>query len=548
MEWCRVEGLGGARSSKRFRSLRAAHPKALNLVCRVMQAARGPRPGRRIPPVTSMMKALRVVGALLAGSLLAAGYPPFEWTTVSWAGLLGLVWLVATAPSRRIALWSGYLFGLTYFGVILWWLTEVELIAYYPLAMVQAVAFLIVAAGSYRYRDAPPWTFVLAVAGSSALAEFLRVRWPFGGFPWGSVGVTVGATPLRPSAQWFGATGWGVILAAMAAVVVLVIRKRLTERALASALVIICLLGVAGNVWPAVPDGEARQVTIVQGNSPCPGTRCPNERQLIFESHLALTRNLPAGADLIVWPESSTGGRADPLHDPSVAELIGNEAVRLDTIILVGGDLDAGPDHFQNVNMVFGRDGTIMDVYRKRHPVPFGEYVPIRPVFERVPALDRVPRDMIRGDRQSLFDLGGVRFGSVISYEGSYARYERQAVRSGAEFIVLATNEASFGVTPASDQFIAISRVRAAELGVDVVHAAVTGRSAFVHADGRVEGLTGLFETTTVDGTVLARTAGPTLYVRWGDWLQVAAMIAFLALVASSWFTGGEAGRRTRKG
>ena len=490
------------------------------------------------------MKVLRLVGAVLAGSLLAAGYPPFEWTTVSWAGLVGMVWLVATAPGRRIALWSGYLFGLAYFGIILWWLTEVELIAYYPLAMVQAVVFLIMAAGSYRYREGPPWVFVLAVAGSYAVAEFLRVRWPFGGFPWGSVGVTIGATPLRPSAQWFGATGWGVILAAMAAVVVLAILHRLSWKVLVAGLAAICLLGLAGNVWPSVPDGEARQVTIVQGNSPCPGDRCAGERRLIFESHLALTRNLPSGADLIVWPESSTGGRADPLHDPSVARAIGDEAIRLDAMILVGGDLDAGPDHFQNVNMVFGSDGTIIDVYRKRHPVPFGEYVPIRPVFERVPALDRVPRDMIRGDGQSLFDLDGVLFGSVISYEGSYARYERQAVRSGARFIVLATNEASFGVSAASDQFISISRVRAAELGVDVVHAAVTGRSAFVHADGRVEGLTGLFETTTVDGTVLARTAGPTLYVLWGDWLQVATMIAFLVLVISSLFSDRRPDRR----
>ena len=110
--------------------------------------------------------------------------------------------------------------------------------------------------------------------------------------------------------------------------------------------------------------------------------------------------------------------------------------------------------------------------------MPFGEYVPLRPLFEMVPALDRVPRDMVRGREQVLFDLDGVRFGSVISYEGAYARYEREAVRAGAAFLVLATNEASFGRTPASDQLIAISRMRAAELGVDLVHAAVTGKSA----------------------------------------------------------------------
>ena len=484
-----------------------------------------------------MVAVVRLVAAVASGVLLALGFPPFEWTSLSWSGLFGLLWLVATAPSRRVALWSGYLFGVGYFGLLLWWLTEVELIAFYPLAMVQAVAFLIVAAGVYLHRDASPWVFVLAAAGSAALAEFLRVRWPFGGFPWGSPGVTVGATPLRPSAQWFGSTGWGVILVGMAAIALVVMQRRLSWKSLAGGVAIVCFLGVTGNIWPAVPRGETREVTIVQGNSPCPGTRCPDERRLIYESHLALTRDQAPGTDLVVWPESSTGGSADPLRDPAVIAAIGNEAVRLGATILVGGDLDAGPGNFENVNVVFGPDGAIVDTYRKQHPVPFGEHVPLRSIFSRIPALDRVPRDMIRGEGHILFDLDGVPFGSVISYEGAYARYERQSVRSGASFMVVATNEASFGETPASDQFIAISRIRAAELGVDVVHAAVTGRSAFVYADGRVEGLTDLFETATVDGTVRARVAGPTLYVRWGDWLQVAAMVAFLILAVRTWFT-----------
>ena len=445
------------------------------------------------------------------------------------------MWLVATAPTRRVALWSGYLFGLAYFGVILSWLIEVELIAYYPLVMVQAVALLVLAAGAYRYRAASPWVFVLATAGAGALAEFLRVRWPVGGFPWGSIGVTVGATPLRPSAQWLGATGWGVILTGMAAVAVMVVLRRLSWKPLAGGVIAISVIGLAGNLWPAVPTGETREIIIVQGNSPCPGTRCPDERRLIYESHLMLTQGLSPGADLIVWPESSTGGRSDPLRDPGVTSAIAGEADRLDAMIMVGGDLDAGPDHFQNLNMVFGPDGSFIGQYHKRHPVPFGEYVPLRPVFERIPALDRVPRDMVRGTEQVLFDLDGVPFGTVISYEGAYARYARQAVRSGGGFIVLATNEASFGDSQASDQFIAISRMRAAELGVDIVHAAVTGRSAFVRADGRVDGLTDLFETTTSHDTVQARSAGPTLYVRWGDWLQVATMIAFLILVLRTW-------------
>ena len=493
----------------------------------------------------ALITVLRLVGAAGAGALLALGFPPFEWTSLSWLGLFGLVWLAADAPNRRTALWSGYLFGLAYFGLLLWWLTRVELIAFYPLVMVQAAAALITAGAVYRYREGPPWAFVLAAAGSAGLAEFLRVRWPIGGFPWGSIGATVGPTPLRPSLQWVGATGWGVLLAALAALAALAVRRRMSWKAMAGAAAAMCALGLAGNLWAAVPRGEEREAVIVQGNSPCPGVRCPGERQLIYESHLSLTRGLEPGMDLVVWPESSTGGRADPLRDPEVIRAIGAEAVRLGAVILVGGDLDAGPGRFENVNVVFGRGGEIVGRYLKQHPVPFGEYVPARAVLGWLPALARVPRDMVRGEGQVLFDLDGAPFGSVISYEGAYARYERGLVRAGASFVVLATNEASFGETPASDQLIAISRVRAAELGVDIVHAAVTGRSAFVYADGRVEGLTGLFEEAVSSGAVRTRTASPTLYVRWGDWLQLAAAAAFLVMWARNLISGRRERART---
>ncbi len=473
---------------------------------------------------------LQLPATAIAGVLLSLGYPPYEWTFLAGVGLVAFVWVVSRSETLRMALWSGYVFGLAYFAIILSWLIQVELIAYYPLVMVQALAFLFIAGAVFRFRHAPSWMFVLGVAGASALAEFVRVRWPFGGFPWGSIGVMVGATPLRPSAQWIGATGWGVVLAAVAALAVMAVRRRCRFRVLVAAMGAVLILGLAGNVWPAVPEGETRAVAIVQGNSPCPGSICPRERSLIYESHLALTRALDPGPDLVVWPESSTGGPADPLRDPAVAQAIGAEASRLGSQILVGGDLDAGPDHFLNVNVVFGPQGDIVGMYHKRHPVPFGEYVPLRPLFEIIPALDRVPRDMIRGDRPMLFELDGIQYASVISYEGAYARYEREAMKAGASFLVLATNEASFGKSQASDHLLAMSRMRAAELGTDLVHAAVTGKSALVYADGRVEGVTELFEATTLEGEVATRAAGPTLYTRWGDWLQVVTMVAFIGL------------------
>ncbi len=474
---------------------------------------------------------VRLGAALLAGAVMATGYPPYEWTLVSWAGLMMIVWLLLTAGSGSLARWSAFASGVSFFGILLSWLIEVELLAFYPLVLLQALPMVLVGYAAHRAAASPPLHVVVAVAGSWALAEFLRVRVPFGGFPWGTAGLTVSSTPLRPSAQYIGSSGWSVLLLMGATLIALMALRRVSWRPLAGLLLVGVALGVAGNVWPAVPDGASRRVAIVQGNSPCPGTRCANERAVIFESHLDLTAGIEAGSvDLVVWPESSTGGGSDPVQNPEVGGLIADQAARIGAPLLVGGDRGAGPENFINVNVVFDSRGGIEGEYRKRHPVPFGEYVPLRELLDWIPALDRVPRDLLPGDRVVLFDAAGVPFASVISYEGAFARYERESMLEGAAFLVVATNEASYGDTPASDQLIAISRLRAAELGTDVVHAAVTGRSAMVGADGRIEGLTDLFERTVTTGEVRARTAGPTVYVRLGDWLQVLALLAFLGM------------------
>ena len=473
----------------------------------------------------------RVASGAVAGLCVMTGFPPYEWTIVSWAGMAGLVWLLATSPSARAARWTAYVYGLSFFGTLLSWLAEVELLAVYPLVMLEALPMLIVGSAVYRYRDASPFVFVLVAAGSMGLAEYVRVRWPYGGFPWGAPGLTVSGTPFRPSAQWIGASGWTVVLIGLAALVVLVVRRRVSVKALAIAALGMLALGFAGNLWPAIPQGASRVATIVQGNSPCPGARCPNERILIYESHLALTQTIdPGTTDLVVWPESSTGAVTDPVQHPAIGEAIGIEAARIGAAMIVGGDRDAGPENFINANVIFDSTGSMIGEYRKRHPVPFGEYVPLRPLLEWIPALDRVPRDMIRGVDPVLIDLGGVPLATVISYEGAFARYEREAVADGARLLVVATNEASFGDTPSSDQFIAISRLRAAEFGLDIVHAAVTGRSAFVLADGSVIDRTGLYQTGMITGTVHARSAGLTLYARWGDWFQVTVMLGYLSL------------------
>ena len=122
--------------------------------------------------------------------------------------------------------------------------------------------------------------------------------------------------------------------------------------------------------------------------------------------HLEMTRTIPAGSvDLVVWAEGSTGStNADPILVADVADAIGDEAARIGAYLLVGGDRILSDSEWINANVLFDREGEIVGEYRKRQPVPFGEYVPFRSFLAPlIPELSQVPRhDQGRGP-------GGVR-------------------------------------------------------------------------------------------------------------------------------------------
>ncbi len=475
-----------------------------------------------------------VLAALSSAVLLWAAFPPVDAGVLALVAPVPLLVRLRTAPSTGPAVAAGALFGLAFFTGLFWWIGRLGLVALIPLALSQAAyptlyGWLL---GRVRTWSTHRWA-VVAIGGWAAL-ELVRERFPVGGFAWGLLGYPLGAyPPSRAVAQWVGASGLSVIVMAVAVGLTLALRRE-SFRWLGGAAVTAVALTVAGGLWPAVADGPEVRVAIVQGSTPCPGTHCADERLLTYEAHLALTRSLPPDRfDLVVWAESSTGFSVDPVLNTAVAESIGQEARRLNAFVMVGTDRPVGADHFINANVFFGPDGALIGEYQKVHPVPFGEYIPLRPVFEWIPALEQVPRDMIRGAGMIIFRIPAGRLGSVISFEGSFARYPRAAVRAGAQLLVVATNQNSYGFSPASDQFIAMSRVHSSELGIDIVQAAVTGRSAILVEGGEVVGPSELSEPALLTGTVHMRAAGPTFYARVGDWLQVVATLALgVALLA----------------
>ena len=448
-------------------------------------------------------------------------------------GLALLFVAVLSADRGAAAFVSGGVYGAVFIGVLMEWIGNLADEAIFALLVSQVGFYAVGAWVLWRFRDAPMAHLSMISIGAWTLMEFARERLPFGGLNWGAPGYALGEwAPLRASAQWIGTSGLGVLATALALGVALAVARR-SLKPLVWASGTLIALAIGGAMFPSLPQGEEITVAIVQGNSPCPGSSCTNERQLIFESHLSLTQTLPADTyDLVVWAESSTGFGFDPLQSSGVAVALSDEARRLGSYLIIGGDRADTPDAFVNSNLVYDRDGGLIGEYRKRHPVPFGEYVPFRSILGDLALLQQIPRDMVRGSVPGVFDFDFGSVGTVISYEAGFARYSRDSGRAGAQLMVVASNEASYGRSAASEQFIAMSRMRAAENGLDIVHSAITGSSALITSGGEVGETTELYEAAIVSGTVTLREGPPTLFARWGDWLAVVAMLGASLSVA----------------
>src|SRR5690606_25224143 len=182
--------------------------------------------------------------------------------------------------------------------------------------------------------------------------------------------------PLAPVLRLGGALLL-VEVTVVAAVAVAAALSRRWRAAAVAAAVVVAVTGLAVALPRAETVGELR-IALVQGGGP-QGTRAWNtDEREVFERHLEASEEIEPGVDLVVWPE-------DVVDIPSLDtarehdELV-DLARRLDATLVVGVVEDAGDEHFRNAAVAFAPDGEIVDRYDKVHRVPFGEYVPLRPL------------------------------------------------------------------------------------------------------------------------------------------------------------------------
>ena len=473
------------------------------------------------------------MNAIIAGLLYFLSFPPYDFWYLIFPALY--LFYYSLLSSKKSFL-TGFIFGCVAYGVVLLGIQSIGLEAWIPLTFLMGLMYGVFSK-LFSYLNTKSGNNFYVLLAALALFDLIRAYFPFGGFPWGFPSTVLLTGPIDSPLFFevpltfrnFGPTGSSLLLQSLPLVIALgVFSKSKPKNYLKDYSIFLLIIFTIFISNYVVNDYKQTQyetselnIVIVQGNSPCPGAknRCSNERQKIYDSHLAQTQSLEGNFDLVVWPESSTGFNNDPGVHSRVQNDVSTQALRLDSYFLIGGDRPVQKEYFENYGIFINREGEVVDQYLKQHPVPFGEYIPFRKYLDWIPSLALVPRDMIRGDGQKIFMVNDTKISTVISFEGSFQRYIRNSVLDGAELVVILTNQASYGESGMSDQFILMSRANAISNERPIVHAAITGKSAFIDHNGKVISKTELFETTTLNEKLEVRQT-ETPYSKYGNYLN----------------------------
>lgn len=497
---------------------------------------------------------VRCLVALVGGLSLAAAFEPVGW---SWLMPLAISVLLLTVRGLRASrAWlPALVFGVAFSFTVMGWMRSVGTDAWLAMCALEAAFFVPLGLGlalCLRHRWWPVWAALWWVG-----IETWRSGWPFSGMPFGRLAYATADTPWADALPWIGMTGVSLLVALTGTTFAwLVVEGRSHLRSAGLAVAGVATVTVLPMVVTFDLDrvGEST-VAAVQGDVPGTGIDVIAVHPEITSNHVTATRQLARDVadgtipapDFVVWPENSTA--VDPFTDAGANAGIVAASDAIGVPILVGAMANDPLDDTQVLNqgIVFRPGLGGGDRYTKRHPVPYGEYIPFRGSL--IPSdygkLRMVPRDMARGTSLEPLRVADVLVAGAICFDVAYDEGIGGQVARGAQLVTVQTSNAMFSETAQLDQQFEISRLRALETGRWVVVAAINGISGVVRPDGSVVASAGAQTSAVLVETVgLSSTITPA--VRLGVWPARLALL-FIAFHAAFGLVTYRRRRRDRR-
>ncbi|TCC61097.1 apolipoprotein N-acyltransferase [Kribbella pittospori] len=468
----------------------------------------------------------RVAVAAGAGALLGLAFEPHDhpWLTII---AVPLFLAALNGASAKAGFLIGAGFGITYYAVLVPWLTVIGGDAAIALAILEGLFYAVFGLFATQVLKLKLW--MLWIPCMWVATEFAAASVPFGGFPWGRLAWALSDSPVGRLASFVGIPGLSFVVALLGVLVYAVLRLESGLRLRIVALVAGVAIVGGSSLIDLSTEGNGKTVTaaMVQGNVPGKGLEFLGRARTVTRNHLAATLDLQkrveegteAKPDVVIWPENSTD--IDPFQDSETKADIEEAVKAVGVPILVGAVLDGpGPNERQTTGVVWDPVSGPGQIYAKRHPVPFGEYIPFRDqLLPYIKRLEMIGRQTAPGKVPGVMPIRGVTYGDVICFELAYDNVISDVVKGGAQVLVVQTNNATYGDTGQPEQQFAITRMRAIETGRTVLIASTSGISGVIQPDGKVEHKSGQFVRDVYVANVPIRDT-ETLAIKLGGWPQ----------------------------
>ena len=435
--------------------------------------------------------------AACAGLVLSVAFEPVAVAWVIPVAVAGFV-LATRGVSARRGFVVGLCFGACFYFVHIFWMRAVGIPAWLALSTLETLFYGLAGSLSALVQRHRLWPLWFAAAWTAV--EVVRSGWPLGGMPWGRLAFGVVDTPVAQALPYAGAVGVSFLMALLGALLAWLVAgpvagegsRRVAALGLAG---VVALLAVPAVLpWTAQAEGHL-DVAAVQGDVPGNGDDILYDFRRVTQNHVDATVDLAQQVedgqvqrpDLVVWPENSTA--VDPFADAQTNAGIRTASSAIDVPILVGAIVDGRGRQVLNQGIVWDPQTGAGDRYTKWHPVPFGEYIPLRSIFTKYNFFDRlreVGRDMLSGTRREPLDVAGVKVADAICFDIAYDDGITAQLRNGGQLLVVQSSQATFIHTDQTDQQFAITRLRAIETGRWVAVATTNGVSGLIAPDGHV--------------------------------------------------------------
>lgn len=478
--------------------------------------------------------------ALLAGLTYMFGFAPFGIYVlpILAVGVLFLLWQQEQNP--RAAARLGFVFGLGVFCAGVSWIYVAlhdygdmpMLLALLATLLFSSVLAIFPALAGYvqaRFKISDELRFYLVMPAAWVFFEWLRGT-IFTGFPWLALGYAHSDSALAGYAPVLGVYGVSLVSGLSAAACAVLWRKRGSGQGQIALAVLIVLWGggaaLRSVAWTQ-PQGEPLSVALVQGN--IAQELKFNEDALVgtLETYRRLV--LQSTARLTVLPETALPLLRHEMPQALLEQLRSHAKQN-------GGDVLIGAferDQNEYYNSVFSLGEAEEQHYRKYHLVPFGEFIPLRPLLGWfINGVLHIPMgDLARGAAvQAPLQVAGQQIAADICYEDVFGEEIIRALPQASMLLNL-TNDAWYGHSHAAVQHRQISQLRALETGRMMLRATNTGVTAIIGVDGKVLKQLPQHQEGVLNGMVQGY-AGITPYVRWGN---AAIMLLLACMLGYAW-------------